>query len=800
MNRFLALLAATVIALGTAGCGGGGTSADPLGTDSLIFGYLSTSTSTDWVTAPQVNTSGTVALTARVTNASGKAVVNREVTFSVSGTGGGFLSGATAMTNASGDAVVIYTAGSASGVDVVRASISNGASMIANMIVGGGGTDGRQIALQGSATSLSAGQKSVLTATVTNGTGSPVIGATVVFSFISNASGAPAITILNGGRTDGVGRAMAIYTAGAAGDVQDIVQAQIVGLAAAPPLTLTITAATATATKTLALSAGSVSLAAGESSILTAKVTDGSGNPLSGQTVTFRFLGGGAAPSGATLSVLNGGTTDASGQALAVYTAGSVTPTLSLQDIVEAAVAGASGAVLIARTSSTAVAPVGNHMTLVADVTSLAAGQNSILTAKVTDGSGNPLSGQTVAFRFLGGGAAPSGATLTILNSGTTDANGQALAVYTAGSATPTSSIQDIVEAAVTGSSGAVVITRTSGNAVAPLGNRIALTTDLTSLVAGQSAVLTATVTDGSGNPVGGQTVTFAPVIVNSGATLVTINGTTDSNGRAVAIYTAGAASPTLTLYDTIQASVVGSAGALVMTRTAPGGGGGTGGGFSIIVVPTLESVAAGELNAIVATVRNADGTAASGQTVAFRFLGGTPAPSGATLSVLNGGITDPNGEVWVIYTAGATNPTQNVQDVVEATVTGAAGATIITRKSASTGNRFDFFVTIPDTSVARFSLIIPTPSNCMLKAKVTSSSLGATVPSPVVGETVTFSIFRGPGTLPALNTAVTDTNGEAWILFNQPVPAAGETIVRATIPVSTNSPNGGDAVVIVYW
>ena len=88
----------------------------------------------------------------------------------------------------------------------------------------------------------------------------------------------------------------------------------------------------------------------------------------------------------------------------------------------------------------------------------------------------------------------------------------------------------------------------------------MALTADLTSLAAGQSAIVTATVTDGSGSFVGGQPVTFA-LSSNSGALPLNIlnGGTTDSSGRVVAVYTAGAASPTTTVQDVIQASVVGS-------------------------------------------------------------------------------------------------------------------------------------------------------------------------------------------------------------------------------------------------
>jgi hypothetical protein len=818
MNRFLALLAAAVIAIGTVGCGGGGTSADPLGTDSLTFGYKSTTTDSDWVTAPQVNTNGTVVLTARVTNASGKAVVGREVSFGfVSHTGGGSLNSES-------------SAGATVGIDVVRASISNGASMIVNIVVGGGGTDGRLIALQGSATSLPTGQSSILTATVTNGSGDAIVGATVSFSIATNNSGAT-LSVLNGGKTDAVGRAMAIYTAGATSGVQDMVLAQISGVATAPPLTLTIPSATATAsTKTVALTATTVSLAAGENSILTSKVTDGSGNPISGQTVTFRFLGGVAAPSGATLTILNGGVTDASGQALAVYTAGSNTPTANLQDVVEASVTGASGAVLITRAAGSGVGTADYISYLSPSVSTVSAGQMSVITATVRhEGEyGETTSPQTITFTIPvnNSGASFIDSTGAIVSTITIPMQLDYLSwtdisvTYKAGTNVSGTEVEDMIQAVLgNGSTSAVLITRTSSTSSGASGYHLALSADSTSMTANQSAVVTATVTDGSNNPVSGQTVTFALLTDNSGATFTTVNGTTDSSGTAVAVYKAGTTGSS-TVQDVVQAAIPGSAGALVMTRTVAGSSGGAT-GFSISVAPvdvTIASIGAGELSVIVATVKNANGSVAVGQTVTFGFLGGT-APSGATLTLINGGVTDPNGEAWAVYTAGATNPTQNIQDVVQASVTGAAGATIVTRQAAAQGNRFDYFQTDPSTTVAqRLSAYLPAPVNCMLKAKVTSSGLGATVPQPVVGETVTFTILRGPGKFDGLatKTALTDTNGEAYIYFDQPVPAPVtttdpgpppvdvvtnfETIVRATIPVSLNAPKGGDAIVIVYW
>jgi hypothetical protein len=145
-----------------------------------------------------------------------------------------------------------------------------------------------------------------------------------------------------------------------------------------------------------------------------------------------------------------------------------------------------------------------------------------------------------------------------------------------------------------------------------------------------------------------------------------------------------------------------------------------------------------------------------------------------------------------------------SIQDTVQASVTGSAGAAIITRLPAvGTGNRIISFTETPDTSV---SSRLPGTSNVVImKVKVTTDDLT----SPVVGETVTFSIIAaGLGSLtdptgtvtvvtPVPLPVRTDTNGEAWVLFTRPGAGPGETVVRAQIPGTTN---GGDVARIVYW
>ncbi len=336
---FILSLLAMMIAWGIGGCGGGGggTSADPLETDSIMFADAAGS-------GAQVNPNGALALKATVKNASGKAVVGREVSFGfVSNASGATLTSYSANTNGSGEATILYRAGATAGSDVVRASISNGAKMDINITVTGAG--GRQITLTGSPASLAAGQNSILTATVTDSSGNVISGQTVVFSFISNLSGAPALTVLNAGLTDGGGRAVAVYTAGSAtpnSEVRDTVRAEIVGICTTA-LILTV----APSVGSLDLKADVTSLAAGQSAVVTATVTDNSNKPAGGQTVTFALLSNN---SGASLNILKGGVTDASGRAVAVYTAGATNPATTVQDTIQASVTGSTGAIVMTRT------------------------------------------------------------------------------------------------------------------------------------------------------------------------------------------------------------------------------------------------------------------------------------------------------------------------------------------------------------------------------------------------------------------------------------------------------------------
>ena len=390
------------------------------------------------------------------------------------------------------------------------------------------------------------------------------------------------------------------------------------------------------------------------------------------------------------------------------------------------------------------------------------------LTAKVKDAAGKEVKDREVFFDIFPNA---SGATLSSTKA-TTNAAGEATLLYRAGGLPGF----DVVRAFISNGT-RVDVNITVGGGMG--GTQVALAAAPTSLAAGQSSIVTATVTNASGTPVRGQPVTFAFAANNSGATLTTLSGTTDVSGKAIAQYRAGTNSPTLTVQDTVVAAVTGSTAAVVITRTV-----GTAAGFQMDVTATNTRPSAGDASVITATVRNADGTAAAGQLVTFAFVDGF-APSGASLVPINSGITDVSGRALAIYTAGPFSPSQTVQDVVLARASGTAAAVVITRVAASvTGNRISSLTAIPST------LSIATGGTSI----VTATIVGGVGVTPVPGVAVTFQVLAGVGSF-VVATATSGNDGRANGVFSAPAGAAlnSQSVIRATIA-------GSDAVVIITW
>ncbi len=105
--------------------------------------------------------------------------------------------------------------------------------------------------------------------------------------------------------------------------------------------------------------------------------------------------------------------------------------------------------------------PLGTDtITISASVTSLKAGENSIIKATVKKASGTLVTGRSVSFFFR---VNNSGGTISVVND-ETQGNGEAIANYTAGANSPANSVQDTIQVSLSNdSTDNVVITRVAG-------------------------------------------------------------------------------------------------------------------------------------------------------------------------------------------------------------------------------------------------------------------------------------------------------------------------------------------------
>ncbi len=505
------------------------------------------------------------------------------------------------------------------------------------------------VTLTADATEVQAGGSCTLTATVTNQTGEkttvPVIGERVSFSLLTRNGGTLAAA---SDRTGSGGVATAIYTAGN-NLSQDVIRITT-DVGATASITITKTGGIAGA-RISSLVALPTTVAADQTSVITATVTDGNSNPMQGETVTFTLpvnesSAGFVNAAGVYVSSVSVNT-DASGNAVAIYLAGSSSPLTAVYDTVRGALANGSGnAVVITRSAGTAPPPTTDLSVTLAtnpSTPSVPAGGTIIITATV---AGDNKSGAAVTFSLP---VNHSGASF-INTSGTSVASititaggsGIATAIYQAGSTSPGTEVQDTIQAVLTnGANAAVILTRTSATTSY---YAVTIVPSETSVTAGQVSIITATVTVSgtTPGPAGGVPVAFTLPVNSSNASLSAATATTDSSGKAVVIYQPGTTNPTLTVQDTVQAAVGTAASAVAITRV-----GSATSAFRITVKadpPTLSTTTSNSV--VTANVLNNLGTAVSGVTVTFTSSG-----SAGSVPVGSTAITDGSGNAVVIYT-----------------------------------------------------------------------------------------------------------------------------------------------------
>jgi adhesin/invasin len=749
MIRHIQGLLTLLLLIAICGCSGGAsTDGDPLATDSIKVEASVTS-----VSAGQESV-----ITATVVRLNGFPATDRSVAFTFhTNNTGGTLRVVNEKVDGQSKAVAVYTAGSNSPftavADTIQASLSNDAAAVVVITRSriSSPVSFTISSLEAKPATLAANQTSIITATVTDTDNKPVSGKAVSFSIPVRNSGSPTLTAYNG-VSDSNGIVTTIYspgTASPANQVDDAVQASLAdGSSRAVVITRTGQSVTPLSISLAAPDPPSVN--AGGVSVITATLT---GDNIAGVIVTFSLP---LNNSGATLSSSTA-TTDGLGKAVVIYQAGANSPTVTVQDVVRAAVGSASDAKSITRTGQ-AVAPPLSISLAAPDPTSVNAGGVSVITATLT---GDNKAGVTVTFSLP---INNSGATLSS-STAITDGLGKAVVIYQAGANSPTIDVQDVVRAAVGSASDAKSITRT-GQAVAPPLSISLAAPDPTSVNAGGVSVITATLT---GENKAGVTVTFSLPINNSGATLSSSTAITDGLGKAVVIYKAGANSPTFDVQDVVRAAVGSASDAKSITRTGQSVPPVTPLSISL-AAPDPASVNVGGVSVITATLT---GDNKVGVTVTFSLPINN---SGATLSSSTA-ITDGAGKAVVIYKAGASSPTISVQDVVRAAVGSASDAKTITRTGVSV-TPLSISLAAPD----------PTSVNAGGMSVITATLTG----DNKAGVAVTFSLpVNTSGATLSPSTAITDGSGKAVVIYQAGALSPTidvQDVVRASVGTASDA------------
>ncbi|MBA4423549.1 MAG: hypothetical protein C0390_10725 [Syntrophus sp. (in: bacteria)] len=274
--------------------------------------------------------------------------------------------------------------------------------------------------------------------------------------------------------------------------------------------------------------------------------------PVINEKVTFTLLTPG---NGGSVTMVKD-RTDANGRAVGLYTAGN---NFQFDEVRATTEAGAAAQLTIIKVGAIAGARIASMATSPTPPT-VTANQTVVITATVNVNDvtgGHPVQGEPVTFTLPtnGSGAcfinAVNACVVSVIAS--SDASGNAVAVYRAGGGSPNVDVYDTVRATLAnGSTSSVVITRSA------VMYSLTVTADPTTLnVGGGSSAIKANVVNlnatGTNKGVSGVTVTFT----NAGGALSATSATTDGNGNAGGIvFTAGAGVVAGTTAGVVTASI----------------------------------------------------------------------------------------------------------------------------------------------------------------------------------------------------------------------------------------------------
>ncbi len=472
-----------------------------------------------------VTTAFSTALQVTVKDGSLNPVPNVTVTFTVPGSGAtASLSSTTATTNASGIASVTATANATVGAYLVSASaagapttvsfnLSNTAGAPSSIVVTGGLTQ---------STAVTTAFTTALQVTVKDGSNNPVPG--IVVTFTPPASGATATLSSLTATTNASGVASVTATANATAGAYTV-SAAAAGIPTPVSFSLTNLAGPAASITATGGSTQSTLVTTAFGTALQVTVKDTNNNPVPNVTVTFGPPGSGAT---ATLSALTA-VTNAFGVASVTATANTLVGSYNLTGSVVGVPTNATFALSNTAGAPSSIAATGGSSQSTLVTTAFA----SALQVTVKDSSNNPVPGVVVTFTPPATGAS---ATLSAL-AATTNASG--IATVTASANTKVGAYNVTATVAGVPTTLGFALTNTVGPATIISASGGSAQTTLVATPFGTA--LQVTVTDGSGNPVPGITVTFSAPASGASATLSAPTAVTNVTGVASVTVSANA-------------------------------------------------------------------------------------------------------------------------------------------------------------------------------------------------------------------------------------------------------------------
>ena len=461
------------------------------------------------------------------------------------------------------------------------------------------------------------------------------------------------------------------------------------------------------------------------------RVTDGTGNPVSGASVTFAVVSGGGSISPAGGAV----TTNASGvAALSSWTLG---PTAGANSVTATATSGGSsiGTVTFNATGTAGPAASIAAVSSVNQSAPVASAVSAPPSVRVTDANGNAVSGVAVSFTVASGGGSTSPASGSTVN---TNASGVAtLTSWTLGSTPGANS----VNAAVSGLTGSPVLFSATGTIGAP--SQLVITTQPSGAVSGAPLTTQPVVQlrDAQNNLVSTATNAVTVTIASGSGS---ISGTTTVNAvNGVASF--GNVTLTGSGPHTLRFATTSPALQVVSSSVAVGAGAAA--SIDAVTSTSQSATISTAVTAPIVEVTDAVGNPVSGVNVTFTVTagGGTIAPaSGATVA------TDANGRAALTsWTLGATPGVNSVT----ATASGLSGSPVVFNATATDAPPTQLAITTqPGGAVSGLAL------SQQPVVQIRNASNGVVSTSSLA---VTATIASGTGTLSG-TTTVNAVNGVA--------------------------------------